>query len=158
MKATSAIPIMSAAAVAAVRPGLRTEFPLASLPAAPPIRRAGRPTSAAMGRTSRDESIAMPDEQEQDASREPEQAVGRAQVVGEHRPAEQEQRSDDDEAAIHGTNGEIRERGSVAPSRTAAIGGTRVARMRREEPRGERHQDADEHRDDDRAQREDAVG
>ena len=38
MKATSAIPIISAAAVAAVRPGLRTELPLARRPAAPPWR------------------------------------------------------------------------------------------------------------------------
>jgi hypothetical protein len=59
-KVTSAIPIMRAAAVAAVRPGLRTEFPRASLPAAPPICRAGQPTTAAIGVTSLDEIIATP--------------------------------------------------------------------------------------------------
>jgi hypothetical protein len=54
------MPIMSAAAVDAVRPGLRVEFPFASLPAAPPMRVAGQPTNAARGRTSRDEIIATP--------------------------------------------------------------------------------------------------
>jgi hypothetical protein len=39
---------------------LRTEFPRASLPAAPPIRRAGQPRTAARGLTSRDEIIATP--------------------------------------------------------------------------------------------------
>ena len=60
MKVTSAIPIMSAAAVAAVRPGLRWAFRSAILPAAPPMRRAGMPTTRARGRTSRDEIIATP--------------------------------------------------------------------------------------------------
>ena len=59
-KATSATPIISAAAVAAVRPGLRIELRRASPPAAPPIHRAGRPTIAASGRTSFDEIIATP--------------------------------------------------------------------------------------------------
>ena len=59
-KVTSAMPIISAAAVEAVRPGFRTEFPRASLPAAPPIARAGRPTTAASGRTRCDEIMATP--------------------------------------------------------------------------------------------------
>ena len=59
-KATSATPIISAAAVAAVRPGLRTEFRRASAPGAPPIQRAGSPTTEAIGRTSLDEIIATP--------------------------------------------------------------------------------------------------
>ena len=59
-KVTSAIPIISAAAVAAVRPGLRCALPSASVPATPPIRRAGMPTTFASGTTSRDESIATP--------------------------------------------------------------------------------------------------
>jgi len=54
------MPIMSAAAVDAVRPGFRTEFPRASFPAAPPIALAGRPTIAASGRTRRDEIMATP--------------------------------------------------------------------------------------------------
>ena len=71
---------MSAAAVDAVRPGLRVAFAPASSPATPPTRRAGQPTSPTSGLTSRPAS-------------------------GASRPA-----------------------GSVEPSRTAAIGGTRVAR------------------------------
>ncbi len=59
-KATRATPIISAAAVAAVRPGLRIELRRASPPAAPPTHRAGRPTTAASGRTSFDEIIATP--------------------------------------------------------------------------------------------------
>ena len=41
MKVTSARPIISAAAVDAVRPGLRSELPRASEPAAPPRRADG---------------------------------------------------------------------------------------------------------------------
>ncbi|NUT54958.1 MAG: hypothetical protein HOQ03_03100, partial [Thermoleophilia bacterium] len=43
-KETSVSPIISAAAVEAVRPGLRTAFSRASRPAAPPRPAAGRPT------------------------------------------------------------------------------------------------------------------
>ena len=57
---------------------------------------------------------------------------------------------------IRGVNRAKRDCGSDAPSRTAAIGGTRVARIA-EEPGRERHADADEQRDDDRAEREDPV-
>ena len=134
MKATSAIPIISAAAVAAVLPGLRTVFPLASFPAAPPIRRAGRPTRAAIGRTSRDESIAMPTNR----SRTPPARPIRRSVVPRSSVniarASRSSAPTTTRPAIHGTNGEIREGGSVAPSRTAAIGGTRVARMAGKSP------------------------
>ena len=51
---------MSAAAVDAVRPGLRTALALAISPATPPARRAGRPTTRASGLTSRGASSAMP--------------------------------------------------------------------------------------------------
>ena len=54
------MPIISAAAVEAVRPGSRIALPSASLPAAPPIRRAGNPTMRASGTTRRDESSATP--------------------------------------------------------------------------------------------------
>ena len=53
--ATSAIPIMSAAAVAAVRPGLRIALRRASPPAAPAIRWPGRPSTDARRGTSRGE-------------------------------------------------------------------------------------------------------
>ncbi len=51
---------MSAAAVDAVRPGLRTEFAPASSPATPPARRAGQPTTRAIGFTRLGASSAMP--------------------------------------------------------------------------------------------------
>ena len=57
---TSASPIISAAAVEAVRCGLRRALSWASAPAAPPIRVAGHPSTATSGRTKRTESIEMP--------------------------------------------------------------------------------------------------
>ena len=59
-KVTSATPIMSAAAVTAVRPGWRTEFSRASWPVMPVARSIGRPMTFASGRTSRGESSATP--------------------------------------------------------------------------------------------------
>ena len=56
--ATSATPIMSAAAVTAVRPGLRSVFSRARRPVIPKTACSGRPTSAASGRTSSGLSIA----------------------------------------------------------------------------------------------------
>ena len=49
---TSASPIISAAAVEAVRCGFRRALSRASTPAAPPIRVAGQPRAATSGRTS----------------------------------------------------------------------------------------------------------
>ena len=46
---TSASPIISAAAVVAVRPGLRTAFSRASRPETPRRRSSGRPTTEASG-------------------------------------------------------------------------------------------------------------
>ena len=60
MNVTRATPIMSAAAVEAVRPGFRIEFPLASRPAAPPTRCAGQPRIDARGLTRWDETMATP--------------------------------------------------------------------------------------------------
>ena len=57
---TSVRPTISAAAVAAVRDGLRTEFELARRPAEPPVRRAGQPTRLASGLTSRGAISATP--------------------------------------------------------------------------------------------------
>ena len=57
---TSEIPIMRAAAVEAVRPGLRIEFARASRPALPPIFVAGQPSTDANGRTSQAEISATP--------------------------------------------------------------------------------------------------
>src|SRR3954454_6773850 len=57
---TRASPIISAAAVEAVREVLRVAFSRASCPVTPRRLSIGRPTSDAIGRTSRDENIAVP--------------------------------------------------------------------------------------------------
>ena len=57
---TSASPIISAAAVEAVRCGFRRALSRASCPAAPPNCAAGAPSTAASGRTSRAEKSATP--------------------------------------------------------------------------------------------------
>ena len=57
---TSASPIISAAAVAAVRPGLRIAFSRASRPGTPRRRSSGRPTTEASGVTSRGLSRVTP--------------------------------------------------------------------------------------------------
>ena len=54
----SASPIITAAAVEAVRAGFRTAFSRASLPAVPPNRAPGAPRTKASGRTTRDATIA----------------------------------------------------------------------------------------------------
>src|ERR1700704_5117839 len=100
---TSASPIISAAAVEAVRPGLRRDLSRAIRPGAPPKRAAGRPTTAASGLTSRGASIAMPTK---NASTPPPGSSGTGRPGGEQRdpdkqrqPAAAEQRRD--EAAGH---------------------------------------------------------
>ena len=57
---TSASPIMRAAAVTAVREGLRTVFSRASRPVIVVSRSIGQPTTAAIGRTSCGLTIAVP--------------------------------------------------------------------------------------------------
>ena len=52
------IPIISAAAVDAVRPGLRLTLKVASWPAVPPARANGAPITATTGRTSREKIAA----------------------------------------------------------------------------------------------------
>ncbi len=133
-KATSATPIISAAAVAAVRPGLRIELRRASAPADPPIHRAGRPTTAASGRTSLDEIIATPTNRSStppaiDSSR---SAVPRSSA-NIARPS-RTSASAITTSAMYGVKRENRPFGSSAPSRTAAIGGTRVARIAGKSP------------------------
>ena len=134
MKVTSAIPIISAAAVAAVRPGLRWAFRSASLPAAPPMRRAGMPTTRASGRTSRDESIATPTNSASTptpskAKRSPRRGRRRAS-----RSRARGRRAPTIAPAMYGVKRAKRPRGIVAPSRTAAIGGTLVARIAGKRP------------------------
>ena len=93
---------------------------------------ADRLLNAASGRTTRDESIATPTKRK-DAGGDREQPVD-VPRVGEHRAPEDDERGRDDSAATHGTNGANLDFGSVAPSRTAAIGGTRVARIAGKRP------------------------
>ena len=57
---TRARPIISAAAVTAVRPGLRMAFSRARRPVSPVSRSSGRPTTEASGRTSWEDSMPTP--------------------------------------------------------------------------------------------------
>ena len=124
---TSARPIIRAAAVAAVRAGLRTAFSRASAPAAP-VRPRGQPTTAAIGRTSRDDTTATPMNR---ASTPAPIIIIRSPVA---RPSASRPRARAAPASAVATTATTAERrdgapSAVAPSRTAAIGGTRVARM-----------------------------
>ena len=123
-------PIISAAAVEAVRPGLRTALAPASSPATPPARRAGQPTTRASGFTR------LRGEQ-RDADEQPEHADAEQQADRRRRltpPAKMPVAIAASEASEHAEPalGRVRRRSrtaaGVAPSRTAAIGGTRVAR------------------------------
>ena len=132
---TSATPIISAAAVAAVRPGLRCALPSASFPAAPPDPPGGEtydPDERAHEprREHRD-----PDEQSQHADAEQGEPVAdgrcrrRASRSRARRP-----RARRSTPRLYGVKRANRPRGSVAPSRTAAIGGTCVARIAGKRP------------------------
>ena len=125
---TSVSPIISAAAVDAVRPGLRTALAPASSPATPPARRAGPADDAG-------ERLDEPRGEQRDAGEQPEHAAAEQQAdrraadaAGEDPERDRGERGERDaEAGVGRVPGEPG-RGSVAPSRTAAIGGTRVAR------------------------------
>ena len=127
--ATSAIPIMSAAAVAAVRPGLRMALRRASPPATPAIRCPGRPSTDARRGTSRGEisATAMNSRREPGASsaRRPSALdAGSEHAEPEHAEGERRQRC----AANSGARRPILPGGISAPSRMAVTGETRVAR------------------------------
>ena len=123
---TSARPIISAAAVDAVRCGLRRALSRASAPAAPPIRVAGQPRTPDSAGMNGADSIATP----MNTSSVPTiRSSSTVDVPCENRPRI---RSANPSAVSTAANG-VRNRwkrpgGSSAPSRTAAIGGTRVAR------------------------------
>ena len=125
---TSASPIISADAVEAVRAGLRAELPSASLPAAPPIFVAGQPSTLTSGGTSFGASIEKP---MNSATAPTPTASSRSPV---DRPLTSRPISISTIAPItvppaaYGPNLAHRDGGSSAPSRAAAIGGTRVAR------------------------------
>ena len=109
---TSVSPIISAAAVEAVRPGLRTALAPASSPATPPTRRAGQPTTRASGFTSRGASSAMPGEQRR--ARRRRAAARRARpLTPPNTPSERAQRrrrDDHAEAGLVRTRRELRRR------------------------------------------------
>ena len=122
---TSASPIISAAAVAAVRPGLRTAFSRANRPGTPLSRSSGRPTSDASGATRRGLNRATP--MNMPAAPTPIQAS----------PGERTPNSPSSIAATPSatstTAAALRRRRSrgvatTAPSRRPVTGGTRVAR------------------------------
>ena len=155
--ATSATPIISAAAVAAVRPGLRTELRRASAPggAADPPRRQpddGGERPDELRRDHRD-----PDEQQEHAAGDRQEPLRRVDVVGEHRVAEQEQREGDQhERDVR------REAVRAALRQLRALADGRDRRDARRADRGEEPGDhgderPDEERDDDRPRREDRV-
>ena len=124
---TSASPIISAAAVEAVRAGLRIAFRRASVPAAPPILVAGQPITSASGRVMLGATIAMPTKTVSTPmpSRSRRGPVGRPETKAptQTRASAPAQTS----SATAGPKRASREGASTDPSRTAAIGGTRVA-------------------------------
>ena len=125
---TRVSPIISAAAVEAVRLGLRTEFALASSPATPPLRRAGQPTRRVSGSTMCGAANATPTKSPR-IPRPSSRTTASVAIPLAKMPTQMAAT----EAAITAMAvlsewAAKREGGSVEPSRTAAIGGTRVAR------------------------------
>ena len=126
---TSASPIISADAVDAVRCGFRRELSRARKPATPPIFVAGQPSAPASGGTRRIESSATP---KKTSSAPP--SMKRSTCVvprsGANRPTSRPANPSSVSRIDAGRRKRTkRPSGRVAPSRTAAIGGTRVARI-----------------------------
>ena len=120
---------MSAAAVEAVRAGLRIAFERASVPATPPMRVAGQPSTLASGRAMLGATIATPRKRPRTPTTEHEETRPRRDARDEGADADEGERDRRRRAsAIVGPKRASREGGSTDPSRTAAIGGTRVAR------------------------------
>ena len=153
----NASPIISADAVEAVLLGFRIAFSRASVPAVPPIRAPGQPSTAASGRTARFAFIETPTKRISVPKPSASSRVAVVQAAAED-PVDEQQ---DPERQGHERDDgpEARESSSrqVAPSRTAAIGGTRVALIAGPEAREQRHDDADDEADDDRARSEDRA-
>ena len=127
-RVTRARPIISDAAVDAVRCGLRIEFSRASSPAAPPTLSAGQPSTCAIGTMSCDEKNATP----RKTNSAPTPIANRTGPVPwmTNRPSRTRANPSSPSAADAGVRHRARRPGgSVTPSRTAAIGGTRVALM-----------------------------
>src|SRR2546423_13429867 len=126
-KVISARPIIRADAVEAVRLGFRIAFSRASVPAVPPNLLPGQPKAAASGRTAR---FAFNDTPMKRISVPKPSAIRRAAVA---RPLPKIPYTSSNTPTANvtieatGPNRDRRETGRGAPSRTAAIGGTRVA-------------------------------
>ena len=157
-KVTSARPIISAAAVEAVRPGLRTEFSRASRPAEPPRRAAGRPTSAAIGFTRRGASMAMPT----NSASTPTPSVSATRPP---RDAAEQADGDRGERAGDDDHRGVRTRGRASARRRGRRAFTDRRDRRhaggaqgRDDARHERDDRAGEHADDHRAAREHRAG
>ena len=139
----------------AARVALRVAARRACPPRPPCAARGSRPTSDERPDEPRREHRDA-DEQREHADPEQGEPVADGDVVGERPVAEREHgERDDRRLAMYGVKCAKRPRGSVAPSRTAAIGGTRVARIAGKRPATQRHERPDEQRDDDRPRRED---
>ncbi len=124
---TRARPIISAAAVEAVRPGLRMAFERASFPATPPTSVAGQPRIEASGRARLGATMATPMKRAQTPTA---RTTRRWPVVI---PLPNAAKTTSASATAHTTTATTgpkranREGGSTEPSWTAAIGGTLVA-------------------------------
>ena len=155
---TSVSPIISAAAVEAVRLGLRTEFALASSPAMPPLRRAGRPTRRVSGLTMCGAARATPTK----SARIPMPSSRTTAIVPSPLAKMPTEMAATDAAitttAVFSEWAAKREGGSVEPSRTAAIGGTRVARSAGTMLASSVIDGAERERDEDRPRREHHPG
>ena len=141
-KETSVRPIISAAAVEAVRPGFRTAFSCASRPAAPPSRATGQADDVGERADEARCDHREPDEDAERAAADPERPhagrdVGAERAVDE---AEGRQRS----ATTSPKTSVFRDcrLTTMPPSRTAAIGAIRVARTAGQTDGDERHQRA----------------
>ena len=123
---TSARPIISADAVDAVRCGFRRELSRASTPAAPPSRMAGQPRIPESTGMAGADSMATPTKT---ISVPPIRSRSTFDVPWEKSPKISSAKPTAVSSAAIGVRTRAnRPGGSVAPSRTAAIGGTRVAR------------------------------
>ena len=129
-KVTSASPIISAAAVEAVRLGFRVAFSRASAPAGPPTLRAG-PAEHLRERPDEPRRVQRrAEEEQQDAERRARAAAARSRRRGRRRRrGAAGSPSTSTTTAVIGPKRASRDGGRTEPSRTAAIGGTRVARI-----------------------------
>ena len=126
-KLTRVTPIISAAAVAAVRPGWRTLFSRARRPVIPKARSIGAPTTEAIGLTSRGLSSATP----MNTAAAPLKTSVRAPLASltRKRPAASEPAPASVSSAASGASSrDGRPCVTTAPSRSAITGATRIAR------------------------------